>query len=89
VTNGDNQYADSFLQSVLEAGDVDLVAFDFYSRFTRPTAPSCDRFSAFAAGRKGCGVGMCASDFVVWLALKGEWGGPMDALLLLAGGMGV
>ncbi|GAB4821860.1 hypothetical protein N2152v2_008906 [Parachlorella kessleri] len=34
--------------NVLEAGDVDLVAFDFYSRFQRPTAPACERFAAWS-----------------------------------------
>ena len=32
---------------------VDLVAFDFYSRFQRPTAPSCERFAA-APGLPAC-----------------------------------
>ena len=32
---------------VVEAGDTDIVAFDFYSRFQRPTAPACDRFAAW------------------------------------------
>ena len=37
-----------------EAGtDADLVAVDFYSRYQRPTAPSCERFAA-APGAPAC-----------------------------------
>lgn len=36
-----------------EGGGYDLVAVDFYSRFQRPTAPSCDRFAA-APGAPAC-----------------------------------
>ena len=32
---------------VIQAGDTDIVAFDFYSRFQRPTAPACERFAAW------------------------------------------
>lgn len=47
VTNGDNEYADSLFKTLLEtAKDEDLVAVDFYSRYQRPTAPPCTRFSA-------------------------------------------
>lgn len=35
------------------AAGVDLLAFDFYSRFQRPTAPSCERFAA-APGAPAC-----------------------------------
>jgi hypothetical protein len=39
---------------VAEAGtDADLVAVDFYSRYQRPTAPSCERFAA-APGAPAC-----------------------------------
>jgi hypothetical protein len=47
VTNGDNEYADNFMQLVKDGGKgADLVAVDFYSRYQRPTAPSCERFAA-------------------------------------------
>ena len=59
VTNGDNEYADSFMARVIEEssnktnGDKDvgsappdIVAFDFYSRFQRITMPACERFAA-------------------------------------------
>ena len=39
---------------MVEAGkDADLVAVDFYSRYQRPTAPSCERFAA-APGAPAC-----------------------------------
>ncbi len=46
VTNGDNEYA-STLYAELEAtpDDVDLLAFDYYSRYQRSTGPPCYRFS--------------------------------------------
>ncbi|KAI3435905.1 hypothetical protein D9Q98_001963 [Chlorella vulgaris] len=54
VTNGDNEYADTFMQLVRGVGPgADLVAVDFYSRFQRPTAPSCERFAA-APGLPAC-----------------------------------
>jgi hypothetical protein len=41
VTNGDNLYDPSFLGRLLseaaEGGGADAVAFDYYSRFLRPT----------------------------------------------------
>jgi hypothetical protein len=90
VTNGDNEYAEHFMQMVglraarawgntpppggrpapcwitlvvpshsaaaqvrEEGTGHDLVAVDFYSRFQRPTAPSCERFAA-APGLPAC-----------------------------------
>ena len=50
MTNGDNEYGEGFFHQVAEAGrkgKVDIVAFDFYSRFQRITAPSCVRFHAW------------------------------------------
>lgn len=35
------------------AAGEDLLAFDFYSRFQRPTAPSCERFAA-SPGAPAC-----------------------------------
>ena len=58
VTNGDNEYSANFMQQVLDAGDVDLVAFDFYSRFQRVTAPACQRFAS-AEVRVRAAVGAC------------------------------
>ncbi len=56
ATNGDNLYGRHFIHQVLEKGSdpsVDLVAFDFYSRYQRPTMPSCDRFSSEPAWLTG------------------------------------
>lgn len=49
VTNGDNLYGKSFLSSLFEVAktDTDVVTFDFYSRFSRSTMPSCDRFTDY------------------------------------------
>eukprot|EP00887_Chlorella_sp_A99_P006362 scaffold3.g6362.t1 len=51
VTNGDNEYGQGFFQAVTDQGRpgaaTDLVAFDFYSRFQRVTAPACVRFWAW------------------------------------------
>ena len=55
VTNGDNEYGAGFMERVVHEAStatttrspaVDVVAFDFYSRFLRPTMPACDRFEA-------------------------------------------
>jgi hypothetical protein len=49
-TNGDNLYGRSFVENIINASQedprADLVAFDFYSRYQRPTMPPCDRFSS-------------------------------------------
>jgi hypothetical protein len=47
VSNGDNIYGKNFVHSVLResASRTDLIAFDFYSRFNRPTMPPCYRFA--------------------------------------------
>lgn len=51
VTNGDNEYGAGFFQAVADMGrpghTADIVAFDFYSRFQRITAPACARFYAW------------------------------------------
>lgn len=40
VTNGDNLYDDKFMTELVNApDDVDAVAYDFYSRYQRPTGP--------------------------------------------------
>ena len=47
VTNGDNLYGKSFVSRILEMAEpsTDIVKFDFYSRFNKPSMPSCDRFT--------------------------------------------
>jgi hypothetical protein len=57
ITNGDNEYGASFTTQVTDIAtsksksssskSPDIVAFDFYSRYQRPTAPPCDRFHAW------------------------------------------
>jgi hypothetical protein len=37
VTNGDNDYDPSFLSVLVEQQGAEVVAFDFYSRFHRPS----------------------------------------------------
>lgn len=54
ATNGDNLYGRGFISRILEAAreDTDIISFDFYSRYQKPTMPSCDRFTpAFNKGR--------------------------------------
>jgi len=47
VTNGDNEYEPAFIPHLLSVPpEVGIVAFDFYSRYQRPTAIACDRFAA-------------------------------------------
>lgn len=47
ITNGDNEYADSLFDTLLQTGvDKDIVALDYYSRYQRPTGPPCTRFAA-------------------------------------------
>lgn len=51
VTNGDNEYGSSFTRRVdheYSVSGAEVVAFDFYSRYQRPTEPPCDRFAAWA-----------------------------------------
>ena len=55
VTNGDNEYSSSTFQELAQAGNMDIVAFDYYSRYQRPTAPPCERF-AQAQGLPACKV---------------------------------
>eukprot|EP00884_Botryococcus_braunii_P001944 jgi/Botrbrau1/11750/Bobra.0195s0075.1 len=38
----------TFLERLMTAGDVDLVAFDYYSRYQRSTGPPCLRFASAA-----------------------------------------
>ena len=70
ATNGDNVYGRHFIQRVVEkASDstVDLVAFDFYSRYQRPTMPSCERFSSEHAGSTtGAPAAPCKKNTLQW-----------------------
>ncbi len=59
MTNGDNQYAPTFLETLLAEPDADAVAFDYYSRYQRPTGPPCERFAA-APGAPACKANTCA-----------------------------
>lgn len=45
VTNGDNEYASTAFEQIIQARGADVVAFDFYSRYQRVTGPRCQRFS--------------------------------------------
>mmetsp|Transcript_7006 Transcript_7006/g.13794 ORF Transcript_7006/g.13794 Transcript_7006/m.13794 type:complete len:521 (-) Transcript_7006:400-1962(-) len=45
VTNGDNLYGESFIQVLSEVeSSVDVVAFDYYSRYQNISGKACDRF---------------------------------------------
>ena len=45
ATNGDNAYADGFLEALLRAPPAaDAVALDYHSRYHRSTGPPCTRF---------------------------------------------
>ncbi|KAK2080947.1 hypothetical protein QBZ16_000801 [Prototheca wickerhamii] len=71
VTNGDNEYASDFLMRVNEESRADpaadIVAFDFYSRYQRPTAPQCERFAAGAAPVDGgSGPLLCKRNRLRW-----------------------
>jgi hypothetical protein len=47
VTNGDNSFDTAFIPTLISVPEtVDLVAFDWYSRYMRPTAAPCERFAA-------------------------------------------
>jgi hypothetical protein len=37
VTNGDNEYDQDMMATLASHGDAEVVAFDYYSRFQRPT----------------------------------------------------
>jgi hypothetical protein len=37
VTNGDNDYDPKFLSVLVQQHDAEVVAFDYYSRYQRPT----------------------------------------------------
>lgn len=68
ATNGDNVYGRHFIHHVLERGadaSVDLVAFDFYSRYQRPTMPSCDRFSSEPSASP-MSVAPCKKNMLQW-----------------------
>jgi hypothetical protein len=43
VTNGDNKYHKEVFSSLLGEADADAVAWDFYSRYYRPTGIPCER----------------------------------------------
>ena len=71
VTNGDNEYGASFTTQVTDIStsksskssgskSPDIVAFDFYSRYQRPTAPPCDRFHAWP------GIPACKPNKLRW-----------------------
>ena len=47
ITNGDNVYGREFLDELVrvDALGVELVAFDFYSRYYNPTGVPCERFA--------------------------------------------
>ncbi|KAI8462605.1 MAG: hypothetical protein J3K34DRAFT_475968 [Monoraphidium minutum] len=63
VTNGDNDYDPGFLARVFKeaaAEGADAVAFDYYSRFQRPTGNPCERFAA----RKG--APRCKPNLMRW-----------------------
>ncbi|KAL6762234.1 hypothetical protein V8C86DRAFT_2522953 [Haematococcus lacustris] len=51
ITNGDNLYDSDFMATVTQHSHADAVAFDFYSRYQRPTAGPCDRFSVAQPGQ--------------------------------------
>lgn len=45
ATNGDNLYAETFLERVMAApAEADVVAFLYFSRYQRCTGPPCHRF---------------------------------------------
>uniref|UniRef100_A0A383WPA8 Uncharacterized protein n=1 Tax=Tetradesmus obliquus TaxID=3088 RepID=A0A383WPA8_TETOB len=46
VTNGDNDYDPQFLSVLARHGEAEVVAFDYYSRYQRPTGTPCARFAA-------------------------------------------
>ncbi|MEW5310668.1 MAG: hypothetical protein WDW38_002444 [Sanguina aurantia] len=87
VTNGDNNYDASFLSELVSSPkDADAVAFDFYSRYQRPTGAPCDRFTA-GPGLPLCkenAMRMCQTDLAaiayrwpLWLA-EGRRYGVLD-----------
>ena len=69
VTNGDNEYGKGFLERVIsenEAGTEgmeipDIIGFDFYSRYLRPTAPPCERFST-----RSSTISFCKPNLLKW-----------------------
>lgn len=60
VSNGDNDYDPSFLSVLAEQHGAEVVAFDYYSRFQRPTAVPCERFAA------GPGLPPCKTNELRW-----------------------
>lgn len=46
VTNGDNTYHSETFASLGDKTSADAVAWDFYSRYQRPTGAPCERFQA-------------------------------------------
>jgi hypothetical protein len=50
TSNGDNDYDPDFLATVVKQGQqADVVAFDYYSRFQRPTGEGCSQLVQFSA----------------------------------------
>ncbi|DBB10253.1 TPA: hypothetical protein ACH3X3_001818 [Trebouxia sp. C0006] len=53
ITNGDNEYSSTLFEELDHHPDADVVALDYYSRYQRPTAKPCERFSA-EPGKPAC-----------------------------------
>ena len=54
-TNGDNVYHTDAFASLAAQPDADVVAWDFYSRYHRPTGVPCDRFAVrYAQSNEVC-----------------------------------
>ncbi|KAK9811560.1 hypothetical protein WJX72_005917 [[Myrmecia] bisecta] len=60
ITNGDNEYADTFFDELASARDADVVAFDYYSRYQRSTGVPCERFGG------GPGTPPCKPNKLIW-----------------------
>ncbi|KAF8065512.1 EXOSC8 [Scenedesmus sp. PABB004] len=60
VTNGDNDYDARFMAALVKHDGAEAVAFDYYSRYQRPTGTPCARF---AAGR---GLPPCKANGLTW-----------------------
>ncbi|KAK9822636.1 hypothetical protein WJX81_002024 [Elliptochloris bilobata] len=60
ITNGDNEYASIFLERLLAAPTADAIAFDYYSRYQRPTGVPCERFA------RQPGAPACKSNTMQW-----------------------
>eukprot|EP00878_Enallax_costatus_P036477 GHUV01040967.1.p1 GENE.GHUV01040967.1~~GHUV01040967.1.p1 ORF type:complete len:318 (+),score=72.11 GHUV01040967.1:2345-3298(+) len=60
VTNGDNDYDPQFMTVLAQQQDAEAVAFDYYSRYQRPTGTPCERFTA------GPGLPSCKTNEMKW-----------------------